>query len=160
MIHALAGGIFPEDEDLASAWCDQGCETEAPTVSEAISLLTCVSSSTTNEEAPASGRTPSRGTTENPEQEPINMVITAATTDIRTLRRNANEFSTSVRRNLRAAMRRQHIGPLAMARLSGMPAWRVLSVYLGREISVSALLRMQAALGLSVTDLFATTKGN
>jgi hypothetical protein len=93
MTHALVGGLFPEDEDLASAWCDQGCETEAPTVSKAISLLTCVSG-TTNEEAPASGRTPDRGTTENPELEPINMAIEADTADIRIVDNDSTQPGT------------------------------------------------------------------
>lgn len=41
-MHALAGGVTPEDELQACAWCDEGCEVEAPTVSEAIALLTCI----------------------------------------------------------------------------------------------------------------------
>jgi hypothetical protein len=108
----------------------------------------------------ATGLHPSDGQTENQDKEPINMTITPARTDIRTRRRDANELSGSVRRNLRVAMHRQHIGPVAMARLTGLPLREVTSVYVGRQFNASAALCMQAVLGLGVSDVFATAKGN
>jgi hypothetical protein len=85
VIHALAGGVVPEDETLACAWCNQGCEVEAPTVSEAISLLTCVSG-TSNKEA-AAGLHPDDGQTEAPREGTIMNNVTstlAGATDIQT----------------------------------------------------------------------------
>ncbi|MBT2503007.1 hypothetical protein [Curtobacterium sp. ISL-83] len=79
--------------------------------------------------------------------------------EARARRRDASQATREVAANIRRRARSRGLDPLSLARTAGITRWRMFWLWTGVHVMITDMFRAQRALGMTVDDLFAGTRG-